>query len=98
VNAKHLLWGAVLLGTGAGYLWSASPRAPAVPAAAPVAASSAIAAPAPTPEEVEHSRYFANCKEAWSAGVAPMFRGQPGYRSGLDGDDDGIACEPYRGR
>src|SRR5689334_15039815 len=23
--------------------------------------------------------------------------GEPGYREGMDGDDDGIACEPYPG-
>ncbi|MCR5874991.1 excalibur calcium-binding domain-containing protein [Phenylobacterium sp. J426] len=25
-------------------------------------------------------------------------RGQPGYRPEWDGDNDGIACEPYRRR
>jgi len=33
-----------------------------------------------------------------AAGKAPLHAGEPGYRSGLDGDSDGIACEPYRGR
>ena len=42
--------------------------------------------------------YFRSCAEARAAGRAPVYRGQPGYRSGLDGDNDGIACEPYRGR
>ncbi|WP_234033961.1 thermonuclease family protein [Qipengyuania gaetbuli] len=42
--------------------------------------------------------YFRSCREARAAGRAPIYRGQPGYRSGLDGDNDGIACEPYRGR
>lgn len=42
-------------------------------------------------------RYFSKCDEARAAGVAPMYAGDPGYRSGLDGDGDGIACEPYRG-
>jgi hypothetical protein len=37
--------------------------------------------------------YYARCAEAWAAGAAPLFTGQPGYRSGLDGDKDGIACE-----
>ena len=49
---------------------------------------------APAPAGV----YFRNCKEAWAAGAAPLRRGQPGYRPGMDGDGDGIACEPYRGR
>jgi len=42
--------------------------------------------------------YYRNCDAARSAGAAPMRRGQPGYRSQLDADGDGIACEPYRGR
>ncbi|MBX3429708.1 MAG: excalibur calcium-binding domain-containing protein [Hyphomonadaceae bacterium] len=42
--------------------------------------------------------YFRNCDEARSADAAPMLRGQPGYRSGLDRDGDGVACEPYYGR
>lgn len=36
---------------------------------------------------------FANCAAARAAGAAPIHRGDPGYRSGLDGDGDGIACE-----
>lgn len=39
------------------------------------------------------SVYFPNCAAARAAGVAPLLAGQPGYRSGLDGDGDGIACE-----
>ncbi|HEY8277268.1 MAG TPA: excalibur calcium-binding domain-containing protein [Methyloceanibacter sp.] len=27
-------------------------------------------------------------------GLAPAYRGQPGYRASHDRDDDGIACEP----
>jgi micrococcal nuclease len=41
---------------------------------------------------------FANCAAARAAGAAPMHRGDPGYSSKLDGDHDGIACEPYRKR
>ena len=39
--------------------------------------------------------YYYNCAHARRAGVAPIRRGQPGYRRGLDADNDGIACEPY---
>lgn len=39
------------------------------------------------------SPYYANCAAARSAGVAPLHKGDPGYRSGLDRDGDGIACE-----
>jgi hypothetical protein len=45
---------------------------------------------------VEASVYYRGCNEARAAGVAPIYRGQPGYRPGMDGDDDGIACEPHR--
>ena len=44
------------------------------------------------------SAYYPNCAAARNAGAAPIYRGEPGYRSPLDRDNDGIACEPYRGR
>lgn len=44
------------------------------------------------------SVYYRNCAEARAAGAAPIYRGQPGYRVEMDGDGDGIACEPYRAR
>ena len=37
--------------------------------------------------------FFPNCAAARAAGAAPILAGQPGYRSALDGDGDGIACE-----
>lgn len=40
----------------------------------------------------------ANCKEAWERGIAPIYRGDPNYTARMDGDDDGIACEPYHGK
>lgn len=40
--------------------------------------------------------YYAGCDEARAAGAAPIYKGQPGYREDMDGDGDGIACEPYR--
>lgn len=47
---------------------------------------------------VEKSVYFRNCAEAWAADKAPIYEGQPGYRPELDGNSDGIACEPYPGK
>lgn len=41
---------------------------------------------------------YRNCAEARAAGAAPLHRGQPGYDPRMDGDGDGIACEPYRAR
>ena len=42
--------------------------------------------------------YYRNCDTARAARAAPIYRGQPGYRPALDRDNDGGACEPYRGR
>ncbi|MGJ4101108.1 excalibur calcium-binding domain-containing protein [Corynebacterium macclintockiae] len=39
------------------------------------------------------AQYFSNCSEAKRAGAAPLYAGSPGYRSGLDRDGDGVACE-----
>lgn len=39
---------------------------------------------------------YPNCRAARGAGAAPLYRGQPGYGAHMDGDDDGIACEPIR--
>ncbi|MET9325757.1 excalibur calcium-binding domain-containing protein [Tsukamurella sp. NPDC003166] len=39
------------------------------------------------------SAYYKNCDAAKAAGAAPMRRGEPGYRPGLDRDGDGIACD-----
>lgn len=46
-----------------------------------------------TPTTRKTSVYYKNCTEARRAGAAPIFKGQPGYRSALDRDRDGIACE-----
>jgi hypothetical protein len=40
--------------------------------------------------------YWRGCDDARAAGTAPIYRGEPGYREGMDADSDGIACEPYR--
>jgi hypothetical protein len=36
---------------------------------------------------------FANCAAARAAGAAPVRRGEPGYGSHLDRDNDGVGCE-----
>jgi hypothetical protein len=41
---------------------------------------------------------FANCAAARAAGAAPVRIGEPGYGPHLDRDNDGIGCEPFRGR
>lgn len=50
------------------------------------------------PGQPRNGRAFANCDEARAAGAAPVRRGQPGYGSHLDRDNDGVGCEPYKGR
>ncbi len=40
-----------------------------------------------------NSVYYANCTAVREAGAAPILRGEPGYGSHLDRDDDGTACE-----
>ena len=40
--------------------------------------------------------FYPSCAWARAYGSTPIKRGEPGYRSALDADDDGIACEPYR--
>jgi hypothetical protein len=51
------------------------------------------AAPRASPPAHDSGVYYPNCTAVRAAGKAPLYRGQPGYRSGLDGDGDGIACE-----
>lgn len=80
---------------------SASPS-PSPSASLAVAPTTAIAVPpvptidVPTTEPTQDepaSVYYANCTEAKRAGAAPLHRGEPGYRKGLDRDGDGVACE-----
>ena len=51
------------------------------------------AAPAPAPEPTPARVHFSSCKQAREAGAAPLYRGDPGYNSKLDRDNDGVACE-----
>lgn len=53
---------------------------------------------AASPDERGSSVHYAGCNEVRALGKAPLYAGQPGYRIGMDGDGDGIACEPRRGR
>lgn len=59
---------------------------PYVPPAPPVPAP-------PAPVQPPSDMYDTNCDAVRAAGKAPLYRGQPGYRSGLDRDGDGKACE-----
>lgn len=67
----------------------AAPAEPAIPYSTPPLPD----APADGSPGGSASAYYPNCAAARAAGVAPLRVGDPGYRSGLDRDGDGIACE-----
>lgn len=80
-------------GTGhaSGLLSSFQPRV------APEPEPDYIPEPEPEPEPVRQSfaetAYYPNCSAARAAGAAPVRRGDPGYSSRLDRDNDGVGCE-----
>ncbi|MBM7415827.1 MULTISPECIES: excalibur calcium-binding domain-containing protein [Nocardiaceae] len=43
--------------------------------------------------EAPSAAYYANCTAVRTAGAAPIYAGQPGYRLELDRNRDGVACE-----
>ena len=57
----------------------------------------AIKALSPWPADLTlwHIAAAPNCDAARSIGLAPAFRGQPGYYPSHDADNDGIACEVW---
>ena len=72
-------------GPGSAPTIAALPRAATQPVPQP--------APAPLPAPPAQEVYYENCTAARAAGAAPIMRGEPGYASKLDRDNDGIACE-----
>jgi hypothetical protein len=67
-------------------------RATLVSKIRPVAVKAGIARARPP----QAGDYWRGCDDARSAGSAPIYSGEPGYREDMDGDGDGIACEAYR--
>lgn len=41
---------------------------------------------------------YSDCNEVRAAGVAPLYSYERGFSERLDGDGDGIGCEPYHGQ
>jgi len=77
---------------------------PTVTVTAPPAAPITVTAPAAAPVTVtvtaaagqnaaSRQVWYADCEAVRREGAAPLYRGEPGYRAGLDPDGDGIACE-----
>jgi len=84
MSAKEILLPAAMMGLIGGYAWSQLPPA-------------SLQSPQER-QQVESSVYYSGCNEVRALGKAPIHAGQPGYREEMDGDGDGIACEPHRGR
>ena len=82
MSMKDILITVGLIGVAATTAWKST--TPAVPMSAKET------------ERIETSVYYAGCNEVRALGKAPLYAGQPGYRIGMDGDGDGIACEPHR--
>lgn len=54
------------------------------------------APPPPKPAAAaEQSVHYSGCNEVRAAGKAPLHSDDPGYSPDMDGDGDGIACEPH---
>lgn len=49
--------------------------------------------PSEVPKQQEDKVVYNNCSEVRAAGKAPIRRGDPGYSSKLDRDNDGVGCE-----
>jgi hypothetical protein len=81
-----------MIGLTGGYAWSKWSKPSAADAMNTRKAVSAK--PGQTSAEIEQSEYFASCDDARAAGKAPLYAGQPGYRSELDPDGTGLACPP----
>jgi hypothetical protein len=54
----------------------------------------AMNSPWPIMATVKHLASFPNCEAVRAMGLAPAYRGNPGYWLRHDADNDGIACEP----
>lgn len=97
IKAAYGLWVTQAEHDAIARILSAGPGAPdpAPPPEAPPEAEQPPAEPAPFAEPAPPAGeiYFPDCAAARTAGAAPIIAGQPGYRAGLDGDGDGIACE-----
>lgn len=81
MDSKHILINAGLFGLAGGIAWANLPPA--------VTMSPAERA------TVEGSRTYSGCNEVRALGKDPIRAGEPGYREEMDGDGDGIACEPH---
>ena len=81
MTTRDTLIAAGLLGASGGAIWANLP---------PVLTMSAEERSA-----IEGSVTYSGCNEVRALGKAPIRMGEPGYRIEMDGDGDGVACEPH---
>lgn len=89
-QAEHDAIARILTG-GAGSTGQPTDPPPPSPTSEPAPADTPAPLLAPLTPGAE--AYFPNCAAARAAGAAPLHVGQPGYRSSMDRDGDGVACE-----
>ena len=80
MTTRDTLIAAALFGVSGGIVWANLP---------PVLTMSTAER-----EAIESSITYSGCNEVRALGKAPIRAGEPGYRIEMDGDADGIACEP----
>jgi hypothetical protein len=105
MRAALVLLAALMVGGAGGYAWSTLASAPAQQHAREPKMIAIAPSPQEVPEEADKqwtteaddSVNYAGCNEVRAAGKAPLLAGEPGYREDMDGDADGIACEPIGG-
>jgi micrococcal nuclease len=59
----------------------------------PLLATPTPVAQSAVPTDSSGQVYYSSCSKVRAAGKAPLLKGQPGYRAGLDGDHNGVACQ-----
>ena len=107
VKAKYALWvtraerdamASVLPGCGGTMEIITTTAAPSRTTTTKPAPRTTTQAPLPKPTTAQAPQppsdvSYKNCAAVRAAGKAPLMRGEPEYRPGLDRDHDGVACE-----
>ena len=86
MRSRDILFKAGLIGLVGGAVFASEP---------PSQSPSPVTSPE-ADEATESSVYYSGCREVRALGKAPLHADQPGYSPEMDGDGDGIACEPHR--
>ena len=81
MDTKQTFIAAALFGVSGGAIWASFPPA--------------LTMSADERTRIEASASYSGCNEVRALGKAPIRAGEPGYRFEMDGDGDGVACEPH---